>query len=273
MNFYLKGSSVFHSIKNEIFKTECQKINKAWVNDTQSSCKTGLPIKFFDNSNKEKQGFLTKYYGIISDNAPMEPCTKESRFTLPSSTLLRIKNKVEKIPQKSNPSLFFNSINYDFFDCYRELTENGSFIFFRDFLILLVTVFIIAILFGKKRCLILLKTLFGRILAKKIEFGFEGEYQFENYAEKFNDIDNKMIDIKLELEKVLLTYSEKKNEKQITKEINNVYLDLLDSDSLKIKDLENILQKKNVILEKNNSKTTLKSILYEKIRADNLAEV
>jgi len=216
---------------------------------------------------------LTKYFGIISDNAPIESCTRDSTFTLPSLTLVRKQNKVVKIPNKSSPAIFFNSENYDFFDFYKKLAENGSFIFFRDFVFMFVMVIVISILFGKKRCLFVMRAVLNKVLTRKIDFDSESEHYVENYNEKFNDIDKKMIDIKFELEKVLITYNEKRNEKKIEKEINNVYLDLLDNDSLKIKDLESILQKKNVILIKNNSKTILKSILYEKIKADNIEEI
>ncbi len=196
--FHTIGSSVFHSIKNEIYKTACQQIQKAWVNDTQNSCQTGLPIKFFDNSNTEKKGFLTKYFGIISDNAPIESCTRDSTFTLPSLTLVRKQNKVVKIPNKSSPAIFFNSENYDFFDFYKKLAENGSFIFFRDFVFMFVMVIVISILFGKKRCLFVMRAVLNKVLTRKIDFDSESEHYVENYNEKFNDIDKKMIDIKFE---------------------------------------------------------------------------
>ncbi len=239
------GSSIFHSFKNAIFKTACQKIEKSWVNDTQPLCNTGLAIKFLDNSNTERSGFLTKYFGIISDNAPMESCLRESQFTLPTSTLVRKKNKVVKIPNELNPSVYFLSSNkYNFFGSYNELYKNGSLMFFRDLFTFLILIIIFFFLFGKKRCVFFLKNLFNKIFKQRIDFDSESEYQIENYGEKFNDIDIKMIELKLELERVQLTLNEKKNEQKINKEINNVYLDLLDSDSLKIRDLENILQKK-----------------------------
>ena len=244
--FFL-GNDVFHSAQNSIHHTECQNIKKSWVEEDLETCTAGILIKFKDNNDQKKTGFLTKYFGIISDKSTVEPCEKTATFTLPYSTLKRSLNTVTRLLSDAT-SIPFELPNESFLNDYKAITSGNIYIiFFKDCVLVFLFIMLLLLLLNSKNFIYLVNLIFNKIVSKKVEDTQIEEESNISAEETSIDMLNKKLN---DMESQIQCLSGQMNIGLISNEVNKIYLELLDSDSLKVEGIKHILSKKNFEVEK-----------------------